>query len=63
MEVSAEIFDLIELVDWAVKASPSCKNVDCWEIYVLIVRLSSGVGWSTVWLALKYYLVSKSNVF
>jgi hypothetical protein len=44
MEVSAEIFDLIELVDWAVKASPSFKNVDCWEIYVLIVRLSSGVG-------------------
>ena len=44
IEVSAEIFDLIELVDWAVKASPSFKNVDWWEIYVLIVRLSSGVG-------------------
>ena len=44
MEVSAEIFDLIELVDWAVKASPSCKNVNCWEIYILIMRLLSGVG-------------------
>ena len=29
MEVSAEIFDLIELVDWAVKASPSFKDVGC----------------------------------
>ena len=28
MEVSAEIFDLIKLVDWPVKASPSFKNVD-----------------------------------
>ena len=44
MEVSAEIFDLIELVDWAVKASPSCKSVDCWEIDILIMRLLSGVG-------------------
>ena len=26
MDVSAEIFGLIELRDWAVKASPSCKS-------------------------------------
>jgi hypothetical protein len=44
MEVSAEICNLIELVDWAVKASPSCKSVDCWEIYILITLLLSGVG-------------------
>ena len=44
MGVSAEICNLIELVDWAVKASPSCKSVDCWEIYMLITLLLSDVG-------------------